>query len=272
MSGDSAQTWLGDLGNKDLCSPFFDSKGTLHVIYQLSGEIWEVSGQGQMKKVHGSGGQLSSAMFDSEGLLYLADFAHGGILNAIDSEQELVVGVYEDRPLQGPNSIVDAKGAIYFTDSGPLGETGLHNPSGSLFAIAGKPGNQILKPISYANLAYPSGLAYNNGVIYVAETMTNRVLRFFQEPEGVFHGSVFYQHAGGVGPSCIAIGNDNLIYVGIYESSLVKPSGSVIVLNSSGALVKTISTDGAEITGVAINQGVLYITEKSTGTIQKFTI
>jgi hypothetical protein len=35
--------------------------------------------------------------------------------------------------------------------------------------------------------------------------MTNRVLRYFQQPEGVYHGSVFYQNSGGVGPSCIAI-------------------------------------------------------------------
>jgi hypothetical protein len=33
---------------------------------------------------------------------------------------------------------------------------------------------------------------------YVAEMMKNRVLRFFQKPEGVYHGSVFYQLSGGV--------------------------------------------------------------------------
>ena len=45
----------------------------------------------------------------------------------VSGEQEVIVGVYEDKPLKGPNSIIqDYKGNIYFTDSGPQGETGLN--------------------------------------------------------------------------------------------------------------------------------------------------
>lgn len=54
---------------------------------------------------------------------------------------------------------------------------------------------------------------------YVAETMMNRVLRFFQQPEGVFHGSVFCQLSGGVGPIALAFdttkGN---LYIGCYDT------------------------------------------------------
>jgi len=71
----------------------------------------------------------------------------------------LIVGVYEDKPLKGPNSIFINNGDIYFTDSGSFGETGLHSATGSLFTISNSPSGQILKPISLGNLAYPAGIA-----------------------------------------------------------------------------------------------------------------
>lgn len=47
--------------------------------------------------------------------------------------------------------------------------------------------------------------------------MANRVLRFFQQPAGVYHASVFYQFTGGVGPSCLALDAHGNLYVGIYD-------------------------------------------------------
>ncbi len=52
---------------------------------------------------------------------------------------------------------------------------------------------------------------------YVAEMMANRVLRFFQQPSGVFHASVFYQLSGGVGPSSLALDSAGNLYVGQYD-------------------------------------------------------
>lgn len=52
---------------------------------------------------------------------------------------------------------------------------------------------------------------------YVAEQMKNRVLRFFQKPEGVFHSSVFCQFSGGVGPNAIAIDSKGNVYVAQYD-------------------------------------------------------
>ena len=52
---------------------------------------------------------------------------------------------------------------------------------------------------------------------YVAEQMKNRVLRFFQRPEGVYHGSVFHQLSGGVGPSCLALDEQGVLYIGQFE-------------------------------------------------------
>ena len=193
------------------------------------------------------------------GVLYVADFGHAGILAVRkDGNQELVVGVYEDKPLKGPNSIYLSNGDIFFTDSGTFGETGLQSATGSLFAISNSPSGKILKPISLANLAYPSGVAVssdgkfmydltllknlcyttltNLSCSYVAEMMANRVLRFFQQPTGVYHGSVFYQLSGAVGPSCLAVDQEGNVYVGQFDVKESASEGSVLILSSAGKL------------------------------------
>ena len=57
-------------------------------------------------------------------------------------------------------------------------------------------------------------LYYNS---YVAETMNNRVLRFFQRPEGVFHGSVWWQGSGSVGPMALAGDKAGNIYIAMFD-------------------------------------------------------
>ena len=47
--------------------------------------------------------------------------------------------------------------------------------------------------------------------------MANRVLRFFQQPEGVYHGSVFCQLSGGVGPLALALDMNGRLYIGSYD-------------------------------------------------------
>jgi sugar lactone lactonase YvrE len=265
----ASEPFLTDLGHKDLCSPFFDGNNTLHVCFQNSGEVWRVSPSGQLTRFHSTQGQAAGGCFDAEGCLYVADFAHSAVLkSAGDGEQEMVVGVYEDRPLKGPHCVISHGLSIIFTDSGPRGETGLHSPTGSVFMIKGSP--PLLVPISMNNLAYPTGVATFGGFIYVAEQCNNRVLRFWQEPAGVYNSSVFYQNSGGVGPSCIAIDHKGTLYVGIYETSLSgKSTGKVLVISDSGQLVSVVTTAGPEVTGVAINASTktLYVTERSTGTI-----
>lgn len=52
---------------------------------------------------------------------------------------------------------------------------------------------------------------------YVAETMCNRIIRFFQQPYGVYHGSIFYQLSGGVGPMSLTLDEEGNVFVGQYE-------------------------------------------------------
>jgi len=269
-----AAVFISGIGN-DICSPFFDDSGKLNIVYQNSGSIKKINSVGNTQHVCNTNGHPSGACYSSDGVLYVADFGHAAILAVRkDGHQELVVGVYEDKPLKGPNSIYINNGDIYFTDSGTFGETGLHSATGSLFTISNSPSGQILKPISLGNLAYPAGIAVSadGKFIYIAEMMTNRVLRFFQQPTGVFHGSVFYQLSGAVGPSCLAIDAAGNVYVGQYDVKESSNEGTVLILSSSGKLKGSIVTTGAEISGLTVNSGVLYITEKSSGTVFKFDV
>lgn len=47
--------------------------------------------------------------------------------------------------------------------------------------------------------------------------MMNRIIRFIQMPEGVFHGSVFCQLSGSMGPSAIAVDSKGNLYVAQFE-------------------------------------------------------
>ena len=151
--------FVSGIGN-DLTCPFFNSQGKLHVVKQNAGTIISVDVSGNTQVVCSTSGQPSGGVFSNDDVLYVADFAHSGILSMqIDNQQDLVVGVYEDKPLKGPHTVQINHGDIYFTDSGSFGETGLQSQTGSLFTIANSPTGQILRPIAYESLAYPTGIA-----------------------------------------------------------------------------------------------------------------
>lgn len=154
-----ATVFVSGIGN-DLCCPFFGANGKLHAIRQNSGSIITIDNVGNTQTTVSTGGQPSGAVFAGDGSLYVSDFGHSAVLSVQpDGQQDLVVGVYEDKPLKGPHSMCIAKGDIFFSDSGSFGETGLHNRTGSLFTISSSPSGQILKPIALETLAYPTGIA-----------------------------------------------------------------------------------------------------------------
>ena len=157
-----ATTFVSGIGN-DLCSPFFSPNGKLHAIRQNAGSVITIDNVGNTQVICSTGGQPSGAVYTSDGVLYVSDFGHSAVVSVQpDGQQDLVVGVYEDKPLKGPHSIHISKGDIFFTDSGSFGETGLHNRSGSLFTISSSPSGQILKPLALETLAYPSGIAVSH--------------------------------------------------------------------------------------------------------------
>ena len=94
---------------------------------------------------------------------------------------------------------------LFFTDSGPLGESSLETPCGSIFAI--DLSVSMLKPVIFGKLAHPCGVALSpaENALFVCETLKNRILRVAIHQSGVYHTSVFHQFAGRLGPTAIAV-------------------------------------------------------------------
>jgi len=141
--------------------------------------------------------------------------------------------------------------SLFFTDSGPLGETNLENPVGSIYAI--DLGVSMLKPILYGKLAHPCGLALspNENILYVAETLMNRVLRVVIHSSGVYHTSVFYQFSGRLGPTALAVSPQGHLYVARYDFTEANKNGLISILSDSGEHEEDLIVhDCPELTGL----------------------
>lgn len=186
-----------------------------------------------------------------------------------------VIKDFDGAALKGPNSMVlsEKNNALFFTDSGPLGETSLESPQGSVFAI--DLGVSMLKPIIHGKLAHPSGLALNaqENVLYVSETLKNRVLRVVIHSSGVYHTSVFHQFQGRLGPTALAVARDGNLYVARYDFTECSKNGIISILNETGELQEELVVhDCSEITGLffsKMQEDILYATESSTNSLLK---
>lgn len=179
----------------------------------------------------------------------------------VDGFSELVTE-YEGRALKGPNSCVFASdGTLYFTDSGPLGDTSLQRRQGSVYSVSAE--TRILKPLALNCLAHPSGIAVSpdSSTVYVAEMLANRILRFVRRPAGGFVSSVFKQFNGYVGPSSIFCDSNHHIVVGRFEfaSGQQQVSGCLTVLDSIGNVLGEVLTPVPQVGGEGRDTSLKYI-------------
>ena len=145
-----------------------------------------------------TGGQPTGLVFDMQGSSFISDLAHQSILSQTVTESRIeitpVIKEFDGNALKGPHSMVlsEKNNCLFFTDSGPFGETSLENPNGSVFAI--DMGVNALKPIIHNKLCYPTGLAMSNDetLLFVSETSMNRVLRIVCHSSGKHYPSVFH--------------------------------------------------------------------------------
>lgn len=185
---------------------------------------------------------------------------------------------FDGSNLKGPNSMVlsEKNNALFFTDSGPLGESSIENPTGSVFAI--DLGVSMLKPIVYGKLAHPSGLALspNENVLYIAETLANRILRVVIHSSGVYHTSVFHQFSGRLGPTALAVSQAGKIYAARFDFTEVSKNGIITVINEDGEVdEELLVNDCPEITGLyfsKVQDDILYATESSTNSLLKIQV
>ena len=165
--------------------------------------------------------------------------------------------------------------SLFFTDSGPLGETSMESPGGSIFAI--DLSVSMLKPIIDGKLAHPSGIALSNDeaerMIYVSETGLNRVLRIVCHSSGVYHTSVYHQFSGRFGPTALAMSPDGKLYVARFDFTECSKHGLITVLNGEGQVEEELQvSECPEITGLffsKVQEDILYATESSTNSLLK---
>ena len=144
-----------------LYCPTEDSEGNLFAV-STNGDVYQVT-DGNLDVAFSTGGQPTGLVFDMQGSSFIADQAHQAILSQTVNDNRIeitpVIKDFDGQNLKGPNSMVlsEKNNSLFFTDSGPLGESSLENPCGSIFAI--DLGVSMLKPIVYSKLAHPCGLA-----------------------------------------------------------------------------------------------------------------
>lgn len=265
-------------------APRFSPSGNL-VVCTGSGHIVEFiddsNGSAQAKVLLEIDGQPSSVAFDNGNEMIICDISsqslaitsYGDKENQKQQTQQisLLCNEYENKPFKGPSCcIVDKFKRKFFTDSGPMGDTSLQSPKGSVYCI-NKEG--ILRPLSHNNLAQPTSLAIspNGRCIYVCEMFKNRILRFVETDNnnGVFMSSVFYQFNGCVGPSGIDIDTEGNLFVTRFEHKDIDTTGLLSVIDPNGRLVVEIPTKAPQVTGVAFDKSnnIVYITELSTNSV-----
>lgn len=236
--------------------PTEDSEGNLFAV-STNGDVYQMTSEGAMEVAFSTGGQPTGLVFDQQGSSFIADMAHQAILSQTVTDLRIeitpVIKDFDGNNLKGPNSMVlsEKNNSLFFTDSGPLGETNLENPTGSVFAI--DLGVSMLKPIIYGKLAHPSGLAMspNENILYVAETLMNRVLRVVIHSSGVYHTSVFKQFSGRLGPTALAVSPDGRLYVARYDFTESSANGLISILEENGEHEEDlIVQECAELTGL----------------------
>uniref|UniRef100_A0A6U6KS40 SMP-30/Gluconolactonase/LRE-like region domain-containing protein n=1 Tax=Zooxanthella nutricula TaxID=1333877 RepID=A0A6U6KS40_9DINO len=277
------------LGRHDVAvsSPTFGPSGDLFTI-ATSGDIFRHPGsldhdsEFAPEQWSHSSGQPLGLVFDNFGAAFVCDAAHQAIFRIVGvksedgvsrHEIEPYVREYEQSQFLGPNSLCMSRstGMLYFTDSGPFGETSLQNPRGSVFAISSS--TQLLIPLCLNTLAHPCGVALSPDEknIFVAETGMNRILRFTQHPPGVFHCSVFTQLTGRFGPTALCINSNGDLFVAHYDFLDNTPNGRVVVVNADGEVINHITVPGPEITGLCLtpDERYLIIAERSTTSLYR---
>jgi sugar lactone lactonase YvrE len=239
-----------------------------------SGQLLRLDGDGQLTMLLDTNGHPHAMATDpTSGDLFIADTSRQAIVKSegavLDAAPQLAqfLEQFEGQPFRGPTAIAfDSAGEVYFADAGSFGDTGLHNPRGVLYRTV--QGRQQVVAMCPPSLAYPAGIACSpSGCVYVAEQCANRVLRFAQRPQGVFHGSVFVQLAGGFGPSAVTVHpKTGDIYIAKFDFASCASEGAVVVYSAGGEERGTIPLPGPEISGMCFDRsgGTLYVTERST--------
>ena len=269
-------------GSGALYSPVEDKSGNIFAI-TTNGAIYTFQqGAEAPVAIYQKAGYSTGVVFDSEGGCFVADGERKAIicpdLSDTTKEPAEVVKDYDGSALIGPNSLLLSKSSstLFFTDSGKFEDATCGPNNGSVFAI--DLDVNILKPILHSCLSFPSGLALSpkEDVLYVAETLENRVLKIVFTASGQHYASVFYQFAGSLGPTALAMHSKGYLFVARYEVPEMTTNGTIAIINDKGEWVTDLIIPHCpEITGLCFSKlhpDVLYMTERSQNFLYKIRI
>eukprot|EP01064_Diplonema_japonicum_P026757 TRINITY_DN382_c3_g1_i1.p1 TRINITY_DN382_c3_g1~~TRINITY_DN382_c3_g1_i1.p1 ORF type:complete len:278 (+),score=20.22 TRINITY_DN382_c3_g1_i1:74-907(+) len=263
-------------GGNGLSGPCIGENGTIYVCSTGSGEVHRVTAEGDLEVISGGrDGPISLGWAD--GKIVGADTGGCVFSLGVDASEGMteLASSYKGSALKGPTGVCTSKeGQLYFTDGGPFGTTSLAVPRGSLYVY--DPSTQTTSCLAAESLAYPTALCLNpqGSALYVCETSANRILRYIQRPRGVWHGSVFYQFSGLLGPTCIDCDSSGNIFVGRCDFKEQSPESLVSIIRPNGTDLASFSVPGAEISGLALEKTnmELFITEASLNKIFKYKL
>ncbi len=258
---------------KNLYSPVCTKDNEL-LVCSYDGHIHRVK-DGSLTPAQEFQGDLNTFCIGSNDVVYVSEISSKQILvfklGQAEEEPAIIVSDFEGEPFIGISSMALSKNEkyLYITDSGSFAETSIQNPKGSLYEIDLEDQNQI-RPIIHKKLSFPTGLVVSQSgdLLYLCETLQNRILRVFIGEDGNFITSVFHQFQGRLGPISMAINKDNLIFVSIFEYSQISKEGLIQVLSPNGQNLQTILVpDYPEINGMFFSQvteNTLFVTENSS--------
>ena len=238
----------------------FTEKGEYSIILSLTGQpnciAFDFSEEAENEN---SSKNIKSNEENKIDTYYFTDIANSVIYcKKPDSEKpEVVIRDYEGNPLLGPTSLVlnTEDNSLIFCDAGNFESTSLSYPKGGVYYVELE--SHTTRPIIEKCLAYPADVIFEPiiGTGYIAETFANRILRITENPQGIFHTSVFYVFNGRVGPTAITIDDQGNIYASRFEYQKKDKSvnGLISVINKDGELVGELELPKmSEITGIFI--------------------
>lgn len=254
----------GELLTDFIEGPSFDAQGNLYIVDIPFGRVFRITAQKQWSLVTQYDGEPNGLKFDRNGRALITDYRRG--LLELDIANGQVRPLLERRNSEaflGVNDLaIGADGDIYFTDQG---QSGLHNPNGSVYRFSEKTGRL---DCLLTHLPSPNGLVLNHdeSVLFVAMTRDNSVWRVPLNRDGsTSKVGRFCSMFGTSGPDGLAMDEAGNLFVA--HASL----GSVLIFAANGEYIGRVkSPAGATCTNIAFggsDRRDLYITESSTGSV-----